>query len=243
MKTRLLMSMVVMGLFPAIQSCDDDDDVIYIDPVYAYSDAQEAIAISLAYSSYGLVANMEQASDEIQDISTCGELYQNTETVHNETEPGYISYDYAYTEEYLMSCDNPAVDYDLTATETLEAVRASYEHSITVSFTVTGLADESADEIYNGAYKRTGYWDANYYDDDYRFTFDSQIADAYLSKQSGKIYSGTMTFTLVESYESSNLDYTYKGTVEFLNEDEAKVVFDDGSEFLVDLNNISISSN
>lgn len=236
--------MAVMGLFPAMQSCDDDGEVIYIDPAYAYADAQEAVAISLAYSSYGLIANMEQASSEIQEISACDQLYQNTETIHHETEPGNISYEwgsYTYQEEYIMSCDHPSVDYDLTATVILDAVRASYEHSITVGFTVTGLDDESTDEIYDGAYKRTGYWEANYYDDDYRVTFDSQVADAHVSKQSHKIYSGTVTFTLVESYSNpEDIDYTYNGTVEFLNEDEAKVVFDDGSEFNVDLHNISI---
>jgi len=239
MKTKLLISMAAAGLLSVMQGCDDGD-VIYIDPIYAYSDAEEAVAISLAYSSYGLVANMNQASSEIQEISTCDQLYQNSDTTYNETKPGYISYEYIYKEEYLMSCDNPSVSYDLTATETLEAVRASYNHGITVNFEITGLEDESADEIYNGAYKRTGSWDANYYDDDYKFTFDSQVADVHLAKQTGKIYSGTVTFTLVESYESSNLDYTYNGTVEFLDEDQAKVVFDDGNEFYVDLNNMSI---
>ncbi len=243
MKTKLLISIAAMGLVPVMQGCDDHGEVIYIDPVYAYEDAQEAIAVSLAYSSYGLVANMNQASNEIQDISTCDQLHQNKDTIYNETAPGYISYEYVYNEEYMLSCDNPSVDYDLTAEETLKTVRASYDHSLSVNFTVTGLEDESSDEIYNGAYKRIGAWDAIYYDDDYQFTFDSQIADAHVSKQSHKIYSGTVTFTLVQSYGATNVDYTYQGTVEFLNEDEAKVVFDDGSEYMVDLNNISINDN
>ncbi len=240
-KSKILIGAVI-GLFPLMQSCEDDGDVVYIDPAYAYSDSQEAIAVSLCYDSYGLVANMNQASTDIQEISECGQMYYNNDTVYKESAPGYVSYEYKYAEDYMMSCEESSVAYNLTAEETLSAVRTDKNHIIAINFTITGLEEESNDEVYNGSYTRTGRWDAIYYEEDYEFTFDSKIDSVLLAKQSGKIYSGTVTFTLVQSYGPSNIDYTYHGTVEFLNEDEAKVVFDDGNEYTVNLYNISVGN-
>jgi hypothetical protein len=221
MKRKFMLSAALLGLF----STGCDDEVIYIDPVHARADAQEVIAISLSYGSYGLVANVNQASNEIKEIADCGEVYQNSDSFHDENPVGYWSYDYQYEEEYLRLCDgDQAVDYNLTADEKFEAARTSYDHTISVDFKISGLADESNDEIYNGVYTRTGNWDAIYYDNNYSFTFESRVADTHVSKESHKIESGTVTFTLVQNYGNSNLDYVYEGTVEFLNEDEAKVV-------------------
>ncbi|WP_458627228.1 hypothetical protein [Winogradskyella sp. PC D3.3] len=68
------------------------------------------------------------------------------------------------------------------------------------------------------------------------------MSDVLLFKTTGKITSGTSTFTLIQEYSYNNQIYTYVGTVEFLNEDEAKVTFDDGSVFYVNTNNLSISN-
>ena len=232
----------VLGLLFALSACDDNDNsTIYVDPRYANTDAEEAIALSLSYSSYGLVANMNQISNEIEDVSSCDSLYSNSDSFHGETYPGTISYDYEYNEEYNLSCDdNPEITYALTGTQTFKTLRSTYQHELKANFVVSGLRDSSDDEIYTGEYQRSGIWEAEHYDDNYQFDFDCKIDKAFVSKQSNKIYAGTATFTLQESYSFSNLDFTYKGTVEFISENEARVEFDNGDVFNVDLNNVSI---
>lgn len=223
-------------------SCDNDDDkVIY---VYSYEDAQEAIAISLAYDSYGLVANFDKVSNEIEVNDECDILYEESDTEEGDfTASGLSTYVYNYNEAYTKYCDPDLyVNYTLTAEQVIEAVRISTTHSISVDFTTTGLEDTSENEIYNGTYNRNGGWETVYSEETYNFNYESTVEDILVSKATGKIVSGTSTFTLVQEYSYDNLTYTYAGVVEFLNEDEAKVTFDDGNEFYVNINNLSISN-
>ncbi|RIV47435.1 hypothetical protein [Flagellimonas pelagia] len=237
----ILMSML-LGALALLQSCDDDDEIIVITRYYAYEDAEEAVAVSLSYATYGLVANMNKASNEIQENSDCDVLYQESDSFYDETITGYISYEYNYQEEYMWSCEpDMAVDYELSATQNMKSLRYTYDHDIDLSFDITGLEDTSADENYEGSYQREGEWESNYNGETYRFTFESDIDGVLVSKESNKIYNGTATFSLVQTYSYSNVTYTYKGTVEFVDEDEARVEFDSGEVFYVDLNNISIS--
>lgn len=244
MKRILLLSMMLLSLLvlALLQSCDEDDDVILITRYYAYEDAEEAIAVSLSYATYGMVANMNRASNEIQGNTDCDVPFEDASTFYDETITGYISYEYAYHENYVWTCGpETTVDYTLTATQYLDAVRYDYDHEIALDFQISGLEDESPNEVYEGAYNRTGEWESGYNEETYAFDFDSEISEALVSKESNKIYSGTATFSLVQSYSYSNITYTYKGIVEFINEDEAKVEFDSGEVFYVNLNNISIA--
>ncbi|WP_318342838.1 hypothetical protein [Flagellimonas baculiformis] len=225
-----------------LQGCEDDDDVIIITRNYAYEDAEEAIAVSLSYGTYGVVANMNRASEEIQENNDCDVLYQETDSFHDQTYSGYISYEYEYQEEYIWSCEpNSTVDYSLSASQHLEAVRANYEHEIALDFDITGLDEGSEAEAYGGTYDRTGEWESNYNQETYSFEFNSTLIETLVSKDSNKIYAGTATFTLVQDYSYSNVSYTYQGTVEFVSDEEARVEFDSGEVFYVDLGNISIA--
>nr|WP_293294507.1 hypothetical protein [Allomuricauda sp.] len=227
-------------LMATLSGCEDDDDVIIL--THYYEDAGEAIAVSISYGAYGMAANMNKASEEIQENSDCDMPYQETDSFYDETYTGYFSYEYEYQEEYIWSCEpNSTVDYSLSATQHLEAVRANYDHEIEVDFYISGLDEENEAEAYGGTYERTGEWESNYNQETYSFEFDCTLIEAMVSKESNKIYAGTAIFTLVQNYSHSNLSYTYQGTVEFVSDEEAKVEFDSGEVFYVDLGNVSIT--
>lgn len=242
MKIRILKPLMVVLLITATISCDDDDDTIIIE-VPSYEDAQEIVALSLSYDSYGLVAQFEQMNSTITDSSECETLYEDSDVQTGAWDSGLITYQYDYTEAYTKYCEPELyVDYTTSASQLLEAVRFTATHEVTAQFVATGLEAESDSEIYNGSYERSGLWESTTDEDFYNFDYKSQVNEVFLSKETGKITSGTATFTLSETYSQENLTYSYEGTVEFLNEEEAMVTFDTGEVFYVNLNNVSISN-
>ncbi|QGY44626.1 hypothetical protein GM418_13420 [Maribellus comscasis] len=243
MKFKIIVYSLLFGLFIGFQSCEDDDDeVIYFDRSYASEDAEKIVALSLSYSSYGMVAVMNQISNEIQEISECDSIYEYQDTIQGETDSENISYEYIYNETYKLNCGTvDSVQFSSTASQTFDAPRYSYDHELAIDFDVTGLENESESETFNGLYNRTGWWEQGYYNQDYYFDFECEVLDAAVDKETDKIYAGTAEFTLVESYRFANVEFTYKGTVEFQSEDEAKVTFDNGDTFYIDLNNISLA--
>lgn len=138
-------------------ACQDDDDDIII-YVHTYEDAQEAIAISLAYDSYGLVAYFENVSSEIEINNECDLLYEENDTETGEfNSSGLTTYVYNYNESYTKYCDPDLyVDYSLTAEQLIESTRISTKHTINTDLITTGLEDTSETEIYNGIYNRNG---------------------------------------------------------------------------------------
>ncbi|MEH6682590.1 MAG: hypothetical protein V7724_18760 [Sediminicola sp.] len=244
-KTRVRWGIIFSLLFTATlltTSCEDDDDGVLV--IYSYEDAQEAIAISLAYESYGLVANFDKVSEEIEGNHECEVLNEESESETGDfTASGLTTYVYDYTESFTKYCDPDLyVSYDLLAEQTIESVRISKTHTIHVDFITTGLEDSSENEIYNGAYTRNGGWETVYSNENYDFTYESDVVDVQVSKETGKIVSGTSTFTLTEEYSYNNLTYTYTGIVKFIDEDKAKITFDSGEVFYVNTNNLSISN-
>lgn len=230
---------IAIGL---LQGCDDDDDVLLITRHYAYTDAEEIIAISLSYSTYGMVANMNRVSEEIQEDHDCNVLYEENDSFSTETFTGYIGYEYNYEEAFIWTCEpDTEVDYDLSAVQAFESVRYDYTHNIELDLNISGLDDTDPDEIYQGIYDRKGEWESNYNEETYSFVFESDIIETMVSKDSNKIYAGYANFYLSQTYSYSNITYSYEGSVEFIDENEARVEFDNGEVFYVDLNNISIA--
>ncbi|WP_281752325.1 hypothetical protein [Neptunitalea chrysea] len=239
---KVLVAILVLML-GILSSCQDDDDVVIVRYVYAYEDAEEILAESIAYGSYGFVANLRQASEEIQ-TNTCEQSINNSDSFSDTNLWGSVTYDYMYTEEYTNYCNPEAyVTYDLEATQNLGAYNYDFEHDISLNFQVTGLDVSSDSEYYLGDYDRSGEWKA-LYDDDLRYTFilDIDFENLSVSKSSNKIYAGEANFVLEQVYNAPGLVYTYSGSIEFLSENEAKVTYDNGESFIIYLNNISLSN-
>jgi len=240
MKIKLLFIGALTLLSTLFSSCEDDD-VVVVDPDDAYTDAQNAIAVSLAYQAYGMVANINYAAETLIDHAECDKPYSKSDTLDGEMPWHYGHYTYYCAENYLVPCsDTQPIEYGLEAKQVFEGHR-SYEHHIALAFTVDGKSSNANDQVFNGMYKREGGLDAVESVNSYQFAFESELQDVYLSKQSDKIYRGTADFTLTENYGSSSPTYTYHGQVEFVNENEAKVVFDEGETFTVNLHNLSIT--
>ncbi|WP_130857956.1 hypothetical protein [Olivibacter jilunii] len=224
-----------------LNACDDEVNTVVIDPDDAYLDAQNAIAVSLAYHTYGMVANMTLAGNLMVDRLTCDKIYSHSDTVQGDSRFHYGDYTYYYSEKYQVPCSNTGlVEYFLEANEEFAGQRL-YEHDIALKFSISGTNSEADDQVYNGDYRRSGsLYAVNSYKS-YHFTFECDLHDVHLSKDTDKIYKGTTDFTLTKNYEGSKLMYTYHGKVEFMNEQEAKVIFDDGGIFTINLNNLSIN--
>lgn len=225
--------LLVLGL----ASCEDDDDVIVI--IDREEDAQELMAYILSYDTYGLVAHFDRIGEIVEEESDCGET-----TVNEDSESGsYNLYDYEYdlTETYTLNCEPIlSVTYDLIGLQTIEAENFGALHEIVLAFTTTGLEESSMEEVYNGAYGRTGSWQSEVNDNGYSFEYDSSLTDVEVARETNQIQSGTGTFTLVQTYDADDTVYTYTGTLEFLNADEVEVTYDNGESYVVDISNVSI---
>lgn len=231
---------LLMVLCIGFASCEDDDDVIVIDPNLAEDDVEELMAILLSYDAYGLVAHFEHIGDEIEDISDCDETVTNTEVESGDF--NRYDYEYTFTEEYTLFCGaQQSLSYSLTGEQEIDALNYDTIHLIGLDFTTTGLEDGSSVEVYNGTYNTSGDWESNITDEGYDFVYDSTITDVEVAKDNNKIVSGVSIFSLEQTYSRDNLTYTYSGTITFLNENEAEVTFEDGETFIVDLNNVSIA--
>ncbi len=246
MKKLILTPFLLLAILFINQGCDDDDDNS-TDNTYSInfskSDAEEIIANSISYSTYGLVASMNQVSQEIDEITECDIEYVNEDTKYGESVPGYISYTYNYTEEYKKTCaESSTIQYSLTGEQIFDAPRVEYNHDLSVDFTIEGLDDSYDDELYTGKYSRQGDGESGVSSENYNFKFSTEIENAvYVSKETNKIYAGILNFSLEQEYEESNVTYSYSGTIEFVDENEALVTFDNGDSFNVTLDNISIS--
>lgn len=228
--------LILLGL----TSCEDDNVIVVIDPDLSELDAQELMAVILSYDTYGLVAQFDQIGKAVEDLSECGETTENTETETG----GYNRYDYeyTYTEIYTLNCEpERSVIYDLSGRQDIDALNYDAVHDILTAFTTTGLEESSADEIHNGTYGRGGSWQSDNSDAGYDFEYDSTLFDVRVSKETHQIQSGTGTFTLIQNYKGSGEQYTYTGTIVFLNAAQAEVTFEDGESFIVDLGNVSIA--
>ena len=237
----ILKSIALILAFTAL-SCYDDDTTIIIDRDLASKDAEELIAISLSYDTYGLVAHFDHIGQEIENISECD--VTNTDT---QIETGNINsnYDYIYTftEVFTLYCEPELyLEYALEGDLEFDAYNFEEIQQININFTTTGLEDISDEEIYNGNYNTTGEMQSDFNNNTYEYSYDSTIFDIRVNKESNKIVSGSVTFSLVQTYSRNNLTYTYNGTIEFLNENAAEVTFDNGEVFVVDINNVSISN-
>ncbi|MEM1337048.1 MAG: hypothetical protein AAGF96_04830 [Bacteroidota bacterium] len=237
--SRRIIGLWVMIISIGFACCEDDNDTLVIDLNVAEDDIEELFAVLLSYDTYGLVAQFEEVSEEIESISEC-----EATTTNIETESGGFnnySYEYRFTEVYTLFCTPERnLSYTLDGVQEIDAYNYDAVHQITSDFTTTGLEETDFNEIYNGNYDRTGAWESNFNEDTYDFIYDSTVVDILVSKESNTIQSGSSTFTLEQTYSRDNLTYTYGGTITFLNEDEAQVTFDDGETFIVDLTNVSI---
>ncbi|WP_281765914.1 hypothetical protein [Neptunitalea lumnitzerae] len=243
LKLKLKIGAIVLLALGTLISCDDDEDVVVVRYVYASDDAEEILATSIAYNSYGFVASLQQTSEEIQE-GICEETITNSDSFSGANYYGNINYEYSYDETYTNYCSPESyVAYNLDALQQFETYNSEFEHTIGLEYTVTGIEAASDDEFYEGIYARNGSWQA-LYDEDLRYTFELAInyEEVTVSKSSHKIYEGIATFTLEQVYEDAGVVYTYQGTLEFLNEDEAKVTYDNGDSFIINLNNVSLSS-
>lgn len=235
--------MLLVGLFilPGCEEEDDSENIITIE--ISKTDAEEIVAGAITYGSYGLVASMDQVSQEITEITDCDLLYVNADTIDGETIPGYISYSYQYNEEYQRTCgEEPFIQYSLTGTQIFDAPRIEYNHQLAIDFTIEGLNEYSEDELYTGNYFREGITESSWKNEPIDFSFEANInTPIYVSKATHKIYAGSLTFNLEQDYERSNVTYSYSGTIEFVNEDEAVVTFSNGEQFTIAIDHISIS--
>lgn len=231
------------GLSFLLLSCNDDDDDTIVIEIPSLQDAQEVVAISLAYDSYGLTAHFEEMSQTINEANECGVLNENNDSGSGDWDSDSITYTYSINEEFTKFCD-PAllIEYSSTAAQELDAPRFSGTHTINTEFTVTGLEEEVENEEYTGFYNKVGIYESGNDEQFYEFSYKSDLSNILVSKELGKIISGNVIFTLEQEYDYNDLTYTYMGSVEFLNENEARVEFETGEEFIVDLNNVSISN-
>ena len=237
---KLGMSMVFAMAFMAT-SCDDNDDEVIV-VVISEARAAEIVATSLAYNTYGLASNVNYFSEEISNILDCGEMGTNSGTLDYTSIFGNVTSTFEFIEDFSKSCDPvEMVSYNVTAFQDIDAVYFTSQQDVEAQFLVTGLETGTTNELYTGSYQREGDWHSKTFNDSLGVTYVMQFNDLSVDKDTFLIISGTSGFTLNVDYSETTASSSFSGTVTFINEDEARIDFNNGDSYLLNLETGEIS--
>ena len=224
----------LLALSSIFTSCEDDNASVVI--VVSEERAAEVVATSLAYNTYGMASSVYYISNAINTQLNCDETGTDNSTINYTSLFGGVTAVHQYNDSYSKTCSpNPIINFETEAQQSVDAVYFSSNHNVNGDFVVTGLEDTALNELYSGMYHRVGDWYSKIYHDsmdiDYTMAFNELVVD----KATYYITGGTSEFTLITKYSESTESYTFKGTVTFLNQDEAQIDFEDGDSYLLNL--------
>ena len=219
-------------------SCDTNDDEVVV-VVISEERAAEIIASSLAYNTYGLASVVNYVSNEISQELECGEQAENNGT--NTFSSSFVQYTYTFDETFSRTCtDTEQVNYDFTALQDIDAFYFTSRQDVEGGFVVTGLEESAPSELFNGNYQREGDWFSKVFEDSLDVLLNINFNELNVSKDTYFITSGISDFSLDVDYSETDESTSFRGTVTFLNEDEARIDFENGDSFLLNLNDGSI---
>lgn len=226
--------MATFGLLVTSCETDGDDEVVVV--VISEERAAEIVAASLAYNTYGLASNVNYFSNGISDELNCGEQGSNSGTLNYSSIFGNVASTYQFDEDFSKSCEPAeAIAYSIDAFQDIDAVYFDSRQDVESKFTVTGLETGATNELYSGSYQREGDWFSKIYLDSLDLLYMMNFTDLSVDKDTYFIVSGTSTFSLEVDYSETMDRSTFSGTVTFINEDEARIDFENGDSYLLDL--------
>ncbi|MDY8134317.1 hypothetical protein [Aquimarina sp. 2201CG5-10] len=215
-------------------SCDNNDDVLVV--VISEERAAEIVATSLAYNTYGLASNVNHFSTEITNSLDCEEQGSNSGTLDFTSIYGNVTSAFEFTDHFSKVCDPlDMISYEVTALHDIDALYFASQQNVNAQFTVTGLEIGTINEFYSGLYQREGNWISKIFNDSFDITYTMQFNELNVDKNTSLIVSGTSTFILNVDYSETSESSNFSGTVTFLNENEARVDFTNGSSYLLNL--------
>ncbi len=223
---------LLAGIF--FTSCDNDDNEIII--VISEERAAEVIASSMAYNTYGLTANIEYISFLIDEGLDCNEQITNTDVIQYNSVFDAIAYIYTFTENYSKECQEiEQINYAIEANENLDALYFQSQEDIVADFDVQGIDQSETEESFSGRYERDGDWHSKIYHDTLIVDFTTNLNAITIDKTIGRIVSGTSTFDLTLNYSESTEMSNYTGNVVFLNSTDARIDFENGASYLLNI--------
>lgn len=227
--------LVIAALSFMVMSCETEDDEVIV-VVISEERAAEIVAASLAYNTYGLASNVNYFSNEISNVLDCGEQGNNSGTLNYTSIFGNVTSSYRFNETFSKNCDPiEAISYSIDAFQDIDAVYFDSQQDVDSQFMVTGLEAEATNELYSGSYQREGDWFSKTFNDSLDVLYAMDFANLSIDKDTFFIVSGTSTFSLNVDYSETSESSTFNGTVTFINEDEARIDFNNGDTYLLDL--------
>ncbi|MEL6864235.1 MAG: hypothetical protein AAFP19_07450 [Bacteroidota bacterium] len=229
-KSNLWLLMIALFGMTFSTACNEDDDSETI--TVSVDDAAELVAFSIANTTYGLVYNLDYVAANVLEEINCNESKSNTSTISESVVDEQITLNSEIAEEYSMTCDSgEVVNYSFDTDQRFTSVRFDYDQVIDGTWTIGGVEESSASYIYNGSYDRNGEWTYNLRDKHTdNITYSSVLDQLMADKDSGRITSGTATFSIMGTSTVYD-DYDYAGDVEFKGSDMAIITFQTGEQY------------
>lgn len=240
-------TVAVLSLMFAFAACNDDDS----SPAISSEEAAEMAAASLAESSLGVTASIDESiivTDEALNESTNGKTAacgytESYSTSATNPDASLITYSYALDYSYSLSCgggETPvSMSADVSYSGEFDAPRLASTNTGEGGLTISALDKELTSYVVNGTYSRTGSFTSkirNKYSS--TSTVDIALDDIAVDKTSKSITEGTASVSITGTVPSKG-SFSFSASVTFNGDDTATVTIK-GDKYLVDLETGSV---
>lgn len=197
------------------------------------------MASSVSYDSYGVTAILNyltEESKEIVDEIECGKEGSNEDKITYTTSNGKITTSYEYFQTYSKTCSPELMlNYATTAKHITTGGYFSTDNDIFLDVHLKGI-DDAIDNLYvGGSYQMNGKWEELATKTKLNVDVKMTLTDLTIQKDIKKVVAGVIDFTVKIGLANSFLSISQEGQITILNEAEARIDFDNGGSYLVNL--------
>lgn len=225
-----------------VGACKDDDDET---SAVSNDEAAEMIASSLSESSSGLTVMVDasasvtgQVVDEYEGgrVAACG--YENNASFTSTSPQGAaVTYSYAYTYHYLLTCEAGApktMEAAVTYDGQFDGPRISSAHEGTAEVLVTKLESSSTTYSVDASYEAEGTFQSKIRNkNSTSSSVDISLDAVVVDKETREILSGSASATITGTVTGKG-SFTFTGTIVFKGDHLAEVTVN-GNKYLVNL--------
>lgn len=233
----------------AITACNDDDSSNEPNAM-STEEAAEIVATSMAESTEGLTSQVEKASEDATQLveqtneggktagsTSCG---MDSTATFTRTNPSgsAVEYDYAFTYNYMMACNNvnlpEAITIGFEQEGMIDAPRFSTVDARSGIFSITNLDLGETEYQFNGTYDREGTHTSKInQQNSYTVDMDVDLTSLTINKGTYEITGGTASVTIAGT-ATNGASYNFTGSLDFLGGSEVQVTIN-GESFIINI--------
>lgn len=245
LKTLLVVSLAsfLIVMAPSCNKEEDDKKNSIKDEINEDTTAR-ILANSLSYNSYGTTAIFNYIASEskemIEGIDCDGEK-SNSNKINYTTANGLISTNYDYSQNCSKTCSpNIALHYATIADHITKGGYFKTENNIILNIDLSGFEESSQYFLIDGTYTLDGLWEELATQTKIDIDINTEITNSIKILKSEnpeqiRVTGGTMNFVIKAGLANSFVSTELKGTITYLSDLEARIDFDNGGSYEVNL--------